>query len=72
MIYQAFAEKHMQCVFFMFNDNLFALSHSVIIARLLLTPSWMPVASRPLENRLVSSANSTGMVFLQTVQRSLI
>ena len=37
-----------------------------------MTPSWRPVASMPLENRLVSSANSTGMVFLQTVQMPLM
>ena len=65
------AEKHMKCVFFIFDDNLLTLSHSAMIAKSLLTPSWRLMALEPLKNRLVSSANNTGSVLLHTIQRSL-
>ena len=66
------AVKHMKCVFFIFNDNYLTLSHSAMIAKSLLAPSWKIMALEPLEIRLVSSANNTGSVFLLTIQRSFI
>ena len=65
------AEKHMNCVFFIVKDNIFTLSHSAMIAKSLLTPSWRLMALEPLENKLVSSANNTGSSFLHTINHDV-
>ena len=67
-----FTVKHIKCVFFIFNESLLTLSHSAIVSKSLLTPSCNLLGSCPLENRLVSSANSTGVVYLQILHRSFI
>ena len=60
----------MKCAF-MFKDNLLTLSHSAMIAKLL-NLSWRIMTLQLLENRLVSSVNNAGSVFLHIIPRSFI
>ena len=64
--------KIMQCVFFTFNDNLFALSHSAMANKSLLTQVCKLFKSVPLANKFVPSAKSNGMVFTHAEPRSII
>ena len=64
--------KIIQCVFYTFNDNLFALSHSAMANESLLTQVCKLSKSVPLANKFVPSAKSNGMVFTHAEQRSMI
>ena len=56
----------------MFKDSLFTFSHNDISVSSLLILLSIVLISGPLQNKLVSSANKIGIVYLHIEHRSLI